>query len=220
MSSFDDLIDNVVEKIPKTYVAIVFDKSGSMASLQNEVVDGLNDEVKTIQESTKDQDVKLSLTFFSNKVSDSLYWNIDVNEFKNIKKEDYVPEGLTALYDAIGKTIKRLQKEKDIDDPNVSVLMLIVTDGMENNSKKFTSKQIFDIINELKSTDRWTFTYIGTGDLQQISSNLGFDVGNMKSFSSSKDGYLQNKIETQSSYTSYFEDRSKGITGSRNFHSK
>ena len=54
------------------------------------------------------------------------------------------------MYDAIGLTIDRMQKEiPDIDDPNVAVLFLIITDGHENSSRTISGTMIGEIIKSL-----------------------------------------------------------------------
>jgi len=216
---YNDLLNELRDVKPKTYVGIVFDQSGSMSILKNEVVDGLNAEINGIKESSIGQDVKLSLTFFSNKVDEPLFWNKDINDFKDLTEKQYNPSGMTALYDAIGITIDKIYEEPDIEDENTSILMLIVTDGMENASRKFTSAKIFSKIDELQKTGRWTFSYIGTGDLKEVSDNLGFSIGNMKNFVHDNVGYTASSINTTESYRKYFDSRTIGAKASDNFFS-
>ena len=67
-------------------------------------------------------------------------------------KETYQPRGSTALLDAIGRCIK----ECTVNNPTV----IILTDGLENTSHTYTNAHVKDLI-EQKTTDGWTFVYLG-----------------------------------------------------------
>ena len=69
--------------------------------------------------------------------------NKNLNDMTNLKSTDYIPSGTTALYDAIGDTVNWFKNEKD-------VLMVIVTDGADNASKKYTRRDIENMIEEKK----------------------------------------------------------------------
>jgi hypothetical protein len=69
--------------------------------------------------------------------------NVNLKEVKNFTLEDYCPDRSTALYDAIGTTIEWFRYESD-------VLLVIITDGLENASTKYNKKQIFDLLDEKK----------------------------------------------------------------------
>ena len=72
-----------------------------------------------------------------------------------LSQHDYNPSGSTALYDAIGNTIDWFRNEHD-------VLMVIVTDGEENSSKKYTKSQINKMIDEKKEKNNWTYVYLSS----------------------------------------------------------
>ena len=71
--------------------------------------------------------------------------------------KDYNPGTCTPLYDAIGLSVNHLKKNVAETD---SVLVTIITDGYENDSHEFSSKDISRIVEEMKSKG-WLFTYIG-----------------------------------------------------------
>lgn len=71
----------------------------------------------------------------------------------------YQPEGVTALYDAIGHGIDIKYKNSSLDNSNV--IMIIMTDGNDNNSHKFTLETISERIKFLKGKG-WEFLYIAT----------------------------------------------------------
>ena len=90
--------------------------------------------------------------------------------------ENYRPNALTPLYDAIGRTIRNLESKKG------SKLVVIQTDGYENSSKEFSQKGIFDLISE-KKKEGWTFAFLGADiDSWKIGQQLGLDRGNVMNY--------------------------------------
>ena len=73
----------------------------------------------------------------------------------------YSPGGGTPLYDAIGKGISKTNAQIEDGD---HVLVTIITDGEENSSEEWTLKMIRTMIEKLKKQS-WTFTLIGTDNL-------------------------------------------------------
>jgi len=204
---------------PKTYVAIVLDKSGSMASISKFAVDTYNEQIAAIRESSKDQEVSITLVEFDSKV-DFKVVDQDISEVSEMKMEDYIPGTMTALNDAIGLTIARLKEKKDIDDENVSVLIVAITDGAENDSKEYSRAAIAGQIKELQDTDRWTFTYLGANvDVNQISKDYGLFLGNVSGYDTNAAGVLRATQASVSSTTSYMTARSRGVSSSKSFYS-
>ena len=78
---------------------------------------------------------------------------------------------MTPLYDAIGKSIKTLEK-KTADIEDVAVLVTIITDGMENASMEWTGQAIKKLIDERKE-EGWMFSYIGADhDVEQVAATI------------------------------------------------
>lgn len=63
---------------------------------------------------------------------------------------DYHPKGGTALYDAIGSTIMRLKKQ-------ISVVMVIATDGEETASRTFSKERVKLMIETCTAQLGWQF---------------------------------------------------------------
>jgi len=53
--------------------------------------------------------------------------------------------------------------------------MVIVTDGQENSSKRYTKSQVHELIDEKKSTKNWSYVYLSS-DLETYTqgNNIGF----------------------------------------------
>ncbi len=144
-------------------VHILLDETGSMSSMRQEAVDGVNDYLDKIADVSGEEDVIVSLTKFDSEGYRSLMTDVPVGEAIRLNDENYLPHAMTNLFDAIGHitnqtaiTQKTLLKEHD----QVPVLVLIVTDGYENASKEHTRDTINDLI-AANEENGWTFMYIG-----------------------------------------------------------
>ena len=86
-----------------------------------------------------DQKFLCSRTFFNSEVQDVLK-NEPVKQIELLSNNNYRPEGMTALLDAVGGSIDRIEKQfgKELENDEISVVMIIITDGYENASKYFT----------------------------------------------------------------------------------
>jgi hypothetical protein len=72
-----------------------------------------------------------------------------------LTREDYVPEGKTALYEAMIKALNRFKDEK-------KNIMLILTDGQENASgKEYTRDLLAEKLQEYQKLPYdWNFMYL------------------------------------------------------------
>ena len=101
------------------------------------------------------------------------YDNVSAYRAKPLKPKDYNPCGATPLYDAIGMGIAKINAQAGEDD---CVLVTIITDGEENCSEEYSLQMIKNLIEKLKKQN-WTFTFIGTDDLdvESIAMDMGID---------------------------------------------
>jgi hypothetical protein len=110
--------------------------------------------------------IKYTFVKFSSNVSEPVVATLA--DVKDLTYEDYCPSGMTALYDAIGMTLDPIKEEEH-------VCVMIVTDGVENSSRKFKQKEVFDMIKDLEADKKWKFAYLSCDiDTWGQGNNLGF----------------------------------------------
>jgi hypothetical protein len=148
----------------KVYNVIIMDRSGSMWDIQkaaiqgyNEVLGGIKADAKTYADT---QEHFMTLVLFDSSSIDNVYWNEDPAKADILTAETYVPGACTPLYDAVGRTLTRMEKELH-GDPNASVIVTIITDGLENSSHEYNLKAVKALIMHLKEQG-WSFAYMGT----------------------------------------------------------
>lgn len=143
-----------------TEIIFVIDKSGSMAHLTGDTIGGFNGFI----ESQKAIDGKATLTtvLFDSYIK-TLHDGVDIHEVKPMTKTDYIAGGATAMLDAIGETINKVQDRHDelgAEKPD-NVIVAITTDGEENSSRKFTKSQIEKMIKHQTNGHGWKFMFLG-----------------------------------------------------------
>jgi len=172
-----------------TEIGIVLDKSGSMGSIRNDTIGGVNtfieDQIKA------DGDANMTLVSFNQSVY-IIQESVDINTIDLLTKENYVPNGMTALYDAIGVTIgilkANIDKREDADKPE-KVIVVVITDGFENSSKDHTAKDIRTTIKEMENKYDWEFIYLGANqDAFEVGGAMGFRGGSTRDWDVTADG--------------------------------
>jgi uncharacterized protein YegL len=173
---------DVQNKKAKVFISFVLDESGSMQGGKNEIVSGMNEQIQTLKKKFEGEMVEPVVSFikFADNIV-SLYEGRTISDLSEFEPKGYNPNGSTALYDAVGYTIDMMQRLDGIDEEGNSALLVVITDGEENASHKFSSSQIAEKIQSLNKTGKWTVTYLGPNnvDLTQVNKATKISYGNM-----------------------------------------
>lgn len=141
-------------------IAFILDRSGSMKPLQEAAVTAFNAFVKS--QIDVPGDAHLTLVQFDDAYEVPVS-SRPLKEVPELTAATYVPRGSTALLDAIGRTITetahRLSGLPGDEQPG-KVIMAIFTDGMENASREYNSKQISELIRVHRDTYGWEFLFL------------------------------------------------------------
>ena len=143
-----------------TEIIFVIDKSGSMAHLAGDTIGGFNGFI----ESQKTLEGKATLTtVLFDTTWRILHDGIDIQEVKAMTSSDYIAGGGTAMLDAIGEIINRVQDRHDElgKEKPEEVLFVITTDGEENSSSTFKKSQIEKMIKHQTNGHGWKFMFLG-----------------------------------------------------------
>ena len=173
----------------QVFNVIILDRSGSMECIRKAAVDGFNETlagIKKAQEKFADtQEHFVSLVIFCSCEMRKVFDRVPVAKAHSLTMEDYTPCCCTPLYDAMGFTITAMRNHvKDMDD--VTVVVTIITDGMENASKEYDGGSIKSLVEKLR-TEGWTFTYMGANqDSVEVASSMS--IRNARNFDYSSEG--------------------------------
>ena len=192
-----------------TEIAVVLDKSGSMGSCVNDTIGGFNQFLKDQKEVQGTANFTL-MQFDTN--YHIIHDGIDIQNAKFLDNKNYNPSGMTALHDAVGRTInsigQRLDKMPDHEKPE-HVIIVIITDGEENSSKEFSRDDAFNLINKIKTENKWDVTFIGANqDSIKEGASLGVSAKSSLNFSCDAKG-IRSMTDKLSAYScSYFNNGS------------
>jgi hypothetical protein len=110
-----------------------------------------------------------------------------------IKKVEAVkinPRGMTALVDAACRFITETGNslaELPEDQRPEKVIMIVVTDGMENASKQFTATELAEKIKHQEDIYKWEFIYLGANqDSFAVGGAYGYASAKMSNYKPTK----------------------------------
>lgn len=208
------LTDKKVESEKKETTEIVFilDKSGSMHGIKNDAIGGFN---AFLEEQKKaDGDTKMTVILFDHNI-DVLVDGEDINKVAELNDVTYKPIGGTALLDAIGMGIDSLNKrisEMSPDEQPSKFIFAIMTDGEENSSRQYGSKQIKNKIQNMTNQKEYQFIFLGANiDAVETAGNLGIRADFAGQFVAKGDGGSKAMLHANEMVMSY---RSMGTMSS------
>lgn len=192
VTTTEEIIDN---KIVETHYFLILDKSGSMSSVRDVTISGFNEQIQTIQSLEKkypNQKYFVSLLTFNDEIQEN-YIDRPASEIPEITVKDYQPKNGTALLDAMGFGISKLEDKlsPDMNDSNkiVTAVIIVMTDGQENSSKTWSIPKVKELVDRLSKNDKWTISFIGANqDAVLMGSSLGVNLSNSMNYSDSVRG--------------------------------
>jgi hypothetical protein len=208
----------------KTHIVCILDRSGSMGSIISASISGFN-EFLGKQKALPDK-ATITVALFDDQY-DILYDNVDIKSAELLTNKVWVPRGMTALYDAIGKTIntERVKLDKLGDEAPSKVLVCIVTDGLENASEEYKLDNIKKLIKDCENDD-WNFIYLAANqNAFEVGTSFGVSAGNTYTYTATADGVSNMSMTLNNASTSYrgmcssstdFKKRSKSLLDDNN----
>lgn len=154
-----------------TRLVFLLDRSGSMRSIQSDIEGGfaafIDDQRAAAGECT------VTLAQFDDRF-DVVYRDVDVERVPPLALR---PRGRTALLDAMGRLITELGADiaalPEEQRPG-SVIVAIMTDGMENASVEWTHPAVKELVKQRTEEFDWQFLYMGADqDAIEVGARLG-----------------------------------------------
>lgn len=176
------------------HIAVVLDRSGSMASIADDVVGGFNAYLGEQQKVRGEARLTLA-QFDSEDPFEVLVDGNDITTVQPLAREAYRPRGTTPLFDAIGRMIARIDTEvarRRVDgEPAEDQVVVILTDGLENASREFSRADVLPLIEHRRSSG-WVFVFLGADqDSLAAGGAIGVAAPNARNWSKSKQGVEQ-----------------------------
>ena len=159
-------------KYETSELVFILDRSGSMSGLEKDTIGGFN---SLIQKQRKGK-CYVSCVLFDD-VQEVIYDRVPLNEVKKMTQKQYYARGCTALLDAMGGAIHHIGNVHKYSKEEIGkTLFIIITDGLENSSKRYTYVTIKQMVERQKEKYGWEFIFIGANmDVIQEANKFGID---------------------------------------------
>ena len=171
-----------------TEIVFILDRSGSMGGLESDTIGGFN---AMLEKQKKEEGEALVSTVLFDDRSEVLHDRIPIEKVEPMNDKQYYVRGCTALIDAIGGAIHHISNvHKYIREEDVPAhtIFIITTDGMENASHEYTSKQVKKMIEEKKEKG-WEFLFLGANiDAVETARHFGIAEDRAVTYKSDKKG--------------------------------
>jgi len=186
------------------YNVIILDESGSMGSIRDAALQGMNEVISGIRKCQKEfpnQKHYVTITTFEGNGPEGVKYRRDripIGNISDLTEEDYVPGGCTPLYDAMGLTLTRLEEAIRPED---KVMATVITDGFENSSREYSQRSTKALVERLKEKG-WTFGYIGANQDACLESEK-LSIENAMNFEATPEGTREMSCKCSKSILMY-----------------
>lgn len=206
----------------KNYIGFVNDHSGSMAgTLAEAAIVDYNAMIKSIREAAtaEELDTVVSVVGVGLPSGSMTKRQVVVSNPHVLKPITQWPTpGGTPLWDGIGDMIELLSSLPDSDDPEVSMLVMVTTDGQELNSRKYNTNSLARLIQQKQATGRWTFVFrIPNGNRYYIEP-LGVPAGNIQEWETTAEGMAKSTQANATAIRTFTASRAGGQSASGSFY--
>lgn len=175
-----------------TELVFILDRSGSMSGLEDDTIGGFNGMIK--KQKAEGERVNVTTVLFDDQI-ELIHDRFPIDVINPLTSEDYYVRGCTALLDAVGfaiKKIENIQNHLPEEHRAARVVFVITTDGHENSSKEYSYSMIKKMI-EAKSEVGWDFIFLGANiDAAAEASRIGINRKNAANYDNDSDGIAIN----------------------------
>jgi len=161
------------------------DRSGSMSSIAKDMIGGYNEFIRKQKEIPSE----CFVSFYQfDDVYEAIFERINLQDVKDLDSKTYSPRNSTALYDALGRTIKEygeyLSSIPEKERPE-RILFVTITDGLNNASTHYTLEQVRNAIKHQTEAYKWDFVFLGSNiDAWDTGQSLGVSAQSVLQFAS------------------------------------
>ena len=158
-----------------TEIVFILDRSGSMAGLEDDTVGGFN---AMVEKQKKEEGEALLSAVLFNHESAVLYDRVDIRKVEPMTDRQYSVGGCTALLDAIGGAVHHIanvHKYAREEDRPAKTVFVIITDGMENASRRYGSDEVQRMVKHEREKYGWEFLFLGA-NMDAIAAARSFGI--------------------------------------------
>ncbi len=143
-----------------TELVFILDRSGSMGGLESDTIGGFNGMLG--KQKKEEGEANVTTVLFDDQI-EIVHDRFPISVVKPLTDDDYFVRGSTALLDAVGSTVKKIeniQKRLPEEMRAENIIFVITTDGQENASQEYSSSMVKKMI-EKNQEKGWQFIFLG-----------------------------------------------------------
>lgn len=175
-----------------TELVFILDRSGSMNGLESDTIGGFNSMLK--RQKAEGDNVNVTTVLFDDEV-EVIHDRFPIGIIEPLTDKDYYVRGCTALLDAVGTSIEKIdnvQKHMPEAYKAEKVIFVITTDGLENSSEKYNRREIKRMI-ESKKECGWEFLFLGANiDAGREAEKIGIERNRSVTYKNDHEGVAIN----------------------------
>jgi hypothetical protein len=196
---------------PTNHIALVLDRSGSMSSVRKKLIQVCNDQLRTIQANAdvSAQPTYVSLYTFQSVVDRPLFFVRRAQDLKDIPDKAIRVTGATALLDGVGTAVAHLSQLPGALSEHTSHLVVTVTDGYENSSRKY-KKDFGKMLAAAQATGRWSFAFLCPRGGVSTLRRYGVPEGNIAPWEANQRGAEKMGKQVAQGLSEYYKARAGG----------
>ncbi|MBR4234613.1 MAG: VWA domain-containing protein [Clostridia bacterium] len=172
-----------------TELVFILDKSGSMSGLESDTIGGFN---SMLEKQKAEEGTAYISTVLFNQASSVLHDRLPIDKVEKLTRKDYMVGGSTALIDALGDAIHHIgniHKYARPEDVPAHTIFVIITDGMENASHRYSSQDVKASIKARTEENGWEFLFLGANiDAVETAARYGIAPDRAVEYRSDKRG--------------------------------
>ena len=147
-------------------------------------IDGFNDALAK-QRAAAQGELLVSTVLFDD-VSEVLHNHVPVAQVAPLTEREYTVRGCTALLDALGGAIDHAASRQRHARPSrraKTVVFVVITDGMENASRRYTADRVRAMVRKETDDYGWEFVFLGANiDAIATAAGLGIQADRAANF--------------------------------------
>jgi len=168
-----------------TGLLLIIDRSGSMTTIRNDMVGGLESMLR--DQAAESGRLSVDIVTFDTEIETQATFADPGTVVVTLE-----PRGATALYDAIGHAVStygwRLALLPEHERPS-TVQVVVATDGEENSSHEWTADTVRTLVRQQTEDFNWDFVFLGANqDAVLTGSHLGFHADKSMTYEAAPDG--------------------------------
>lgn len=160
-----------------TELVFILDRSGSMHGLEKDTIGGFNSVLE--RNKALPGDANITTILFDHRFT-ILHDRQPIRSVAPITERDYSPAGMTALLDAVGRAICKIDNvmAHTAEDYRAGkVQFVIITDGLENASREYSAQRVKQMIRDRQDREGWDFLFLGANmDAIAVAEDMGIQA--------------------------------------------